>query len=300
MNANTKVIDFVGRRKIWYAISLVIIIPGLIALMLHGLNLGIDFTGGTIINLKFNQPVTTTEVSEVLKSFDLGENVPIQVANDNTVLIRTKALEQEQTDQIVRAFQAKYGQVTVLRVEKVGPVVGKELTMKAIYSVLVASVLMLIYITFRFEFKFGVAAVIALLHDVLVVLGVFALLRIEVDSSFIAALLTILGYSINDTIVIFDRIRENRKIMPKASVEDLVNRSITQTLTRSINTVLTVVFTLVALLLFGGETTKIFVLAMLIGVISGCYSSICNASPLWVDFNLLSKRKKRMVATATR
>ncbi|NPV26533.1 MAG: protein translocase subunit SecF [Firmicutes bacterium] len=292
--------DFVGRRKIWYAISLVIIIPGLIALMLHGLNLGIDFTGGTIINLKFNQPVTTTEVSEVLKSFDLGENVPIQVANDNTVLIRTKALEQEQTDQIVRAFQAKYGQVTVLRVEKVGPVVGKELTMKAIYSVLVASVLMLIYITFRFEFKFGVAAVIALLHDVLVVLGVFALLRIEVDSSFIAALLTILGYSINDTIVIFDRIRENRKIMPKASVEDLVNRSITQTLTRSINTVLTVVFTLVALLLFGGETTKIFVLAMLIGVISGCYSSICNASPLWVDFNLLSKRKKRMVATATR
>lgn len=300
MNANTKVIDFVGRRKIWYAISLVIIIPGLIALMLHGLNLGIDFTGGTIINLKFNQPVTTTEISEVLKSFDLGENVPIQVANDNTVLIRTKALEQEQTDQIVRAFQAKYGQVTVLRVEKVGPVVGKELTMKAIYSVLVASVLMLIYITFRFEFKFGVAAVIALLHDVLVVLGVFALLRIEVDSSFIAALLTILGYSINDTIVIFDRIRENRKIMPKASVEDLVNRSITQTLTRSINTVLTVVFTLVALLLFGGETTKIFVLAMLIGVISGCYSSICNASPLWVDFNLLSKRKKRMVATATR
>lgn len=295
MDANKRVFDFAGRRKIFYIISLALIVPGLIALMLNGLNLGIDFTGGTILSLKFDRAVTTTEINEVLKTFDVGDNVPVQIGSDNSALIRTKALEQAETDQIIKAFQDKYGNVQVLRAEKVGPTIGKELTQKAILSVLIASALMLIYITFRFEFKFGLAAVMALLHDVLVVIGAFAIFRIEVDSSFIAALLTILGYSINDTIVIFDRVRENRKFMPKMPVEQLANLSITQTLTRSINTVMTVIFALVALLVFGGESTKIFVLAMLIGVISGCYSSICNASPLWVDFNLISQKKRRAV-----
>lgn len=157
----------------------------------------------------------------------------------------------------------------------------------------IASVLMVIYITFRFEFLFGIAAIIALLHDVFVTVGLFSIFWWEIDSAFIAAVLTIIGYSINDTIVIFDRIRENLHKRKKGQdLEDLVNNSVLQTMTRSINTVLTVVIVLVALLIFGGGTIRNFTLAMLIGVVSGAYSSIFNASPLWVEFRNFARKKK--------
>jgi preprotein translocase subunit SecF len=190
----------------------------------------------------------------------------------------------------------------VLRVEKVGAVIGSELTRQAALALLISWALMIVYITYRFEFKFAVSGIAALLHDILIVMGVFSLLHKEVDASFVAAILTIVGYSINDTIVIFDRIRENLKTYKKSDgLEELVNRSIWQTMTRSIYTVLTVVFATGALYLFGGETTKNFTLALLIGFASGAYSSIFNASQIWVTWRLYDeKRRIEMKTKGTR
>jgi len=288
-----RVINFVGRRYIWYAISLLLVVPGLISFFLNGLNLGIDFTGGNLMQVSFSQSVESEQVRAVLAKADLAKTPVVQTTTSGEFLIRTEELSEEQSDALITALTGELGQMEILRNEKVGAIIGGELARKAILAMSIASVLILLYITLRFEFRFGLAAIVSLLHDALVVIGVFSLFQIEVDSSFVAALLTILGYSINDTIVIFDRIRENRKNYPRLEMVEMVNRSITQTLTRSINTVLTVVFVLVALHFFGGETTKVFTLAMLIGVVSGCYSSIFNASPLWVDFMRMGKNKFR-------
>jgi len=290
--------DFVNRRRWWYLLSLLVIIPGLFALGFKGLNLGIDFEGGSLIHVRFQNAVDTAEVRQALNEFGLEKAPVIQSTGENEFILRTEELSEERNGQLLAFLQQKLGSLSILRNEKVGAVIGGELTRKAAYSLIIAAILILLYITFRFEFRSGVAAVLALIHDALVVLGVFAIFQIEVDSSFIAAILTILGYSINDTIVIFDRIRENRKNYPRMDMAELVNRSINQTLARSINTVLTVIFCLVAILIFGGQTTKIFALAMLIGVISGAYSSIFVASPLWVDFLRWQKGKRKAFAGA--
>jgi preprotein translocase subunit SecF len=279
-------------RFIWYALSLLVILPGIISLATRGLNLGIDFTGGSLLDVRFARAVETREVRQVLADFGLEKSL-IQKSGPSSFIIRTRALDENESGKVVAALNSRLGGMTLLRNEKVGPVIGKELTQKAILAVLIASVLMLVYIAIRFEFKQGVAAVAALLHDVLVVLGVFSLFQIEVDSSFVAAVLTILGYSINDTIIIFDRIRENIKTKRVTGpLEDVINVSLWQTMARSINTVLAVLFVLVALYLFGGSTIKNFVLALIVGVSSGCYSSICNASPLWYDLKRLGDKKK--------
>ncbi|ATW23961.1 protein translocase subunit SecF [Candidatus Formimonas warabiya] len=284
--------NIIGKRKWWYAISLLIIIPGIISLFIQGLNLGIDFTGGNLMEVRFTQEVNSDQVRSIFSQYVKGA-FSIQETGANDFLIQTGEISEKANNDIRTALTADLGKNEVLRNEHVGPVVGRELTSNALWALLVATVLMLIYITIRFEFTFGVAAVLALLHDVLVLLGAASLLRFEVDSSFVAVVLTIYGYSIMDTIVIFDRIRENvRKGKRGTELEGLVNTSIMQTLARSINTVLTVVCMLVALLLFGGDTTKIFSLALLIGVLTGCYSSICVASPLWLDVNRLEKRTK--------
>jgi len=188
-------------------------------------------------------------------------------------------------------LEKEIGKLEILRSEKVGPTIGKELRRAGILALLIAIILMVIYITFRFEFKFALAAIGALIHDILVTLSIFSIFQLEINSSFIAAILTIFGYSINDTIVIFDRIRENLKKAKKEELIPLVNKSIKETLARSINTVVTTLFVLLALYFFGGETTKIFVLAMLIGITSGAYSSIFTASPLWVEFRTFGKSK---------
>ncbi len=293
--------NIVGKRYYFYIISLLFIIPGLISLFIQGLNLGIDFTGGSRLNLLFNKAVTTSAVREVLDDFQLGKSSTIQMSGAKEVLIRTKPLNEDERNKLVAALKDKIGAVTVLSDDKVGPIIGRELTLKAIYALLVASLLMVIYISIRFEFKSGIAAIIALLHDVLVTIGVFSILQIEIDSTFVAAILTIIGYSINDTIIIFDRIRENMRTRPKGeSLPETVNRSLLQTMTRSINTVMTVVFTLIALLIFGGETTKVFALALLVGVVSGAYSSIFNASQLWVDFKLAEAGKRAIQARGAR
>lgn len=290
--------DIIGRRYWWFALSLLIIIPGLISIAVQGFNLGIDFTGGNLIDVRFAQPVTVAQVRDVLNDYGLGNSV-IQLAGTNQadkstdVFMRTKVLSEEQRLAVMAGLQQKLGNYDVLRAEKVGAVIGSELTRQAVIAVVVSWLLMIVYITFRFEYKFAVSGILAIVHDILVVIGMFSLMRREIDASFVAALLTIAGYSINDTIVIFDRIRENLRSWKKS--EDLaamVDRSIWQTMTRSIYTVLTVLFATASLYFFGGETTRNFSLALLIGFTSGCYSSIFNASPIWVTWREITDRRR--------
>ena len=284
--------DVAGRAKIWFVVSLLIIIPGIFSMMTRGLNFGIDFTGGTIIDLKFDQPVEISKVRESLKPFGLdGATIQLSgetsdVASSTDVMIRTVDLEETQRKEVMAGIKNSVGNYEVMREEKVGATIGGELIFNAIMALVISWVLIILYIAYRFEFRFGFAAVLALVHDILIVLSIFSFTQKQVDSSFVAALLTIVGYSINDTIVIFDRIRENLKLHFRrgGNVTELVNKSIYQTLTRSLYTVFTCLFTTFALYFFGGETTKDFAFALIVGFTSGCYSSIFIAGPLWLTF----------------
>lgn len=289
--------DFVNKRKIWYLISLLIIVPGLFSVAIQGLNFGIDFVGGNLVQVQFQEEVSTEEVREALKTVNL-EDSGIQRSENNTFIIKTKVMEESEQDVMVGALKENLGQLEILRSENVGPTIGKELRRAGLLALGIAIILMIAYITFRFEFKFALAGITALFHDILVTVAIFSILQIEVDSTFVAAILTIFGYSINATIVIFDRIRENLKKTKKAELGVIVNTSIRQTLARSINTSLTTLFVLFALFFFGGETTKNFVLALLIGIISGTYSSIFLSSPMWYDLRTFGKKKTTKKAHA--
>ena len=300
-------IDIIGKRKWWYIISLVIIIPGIICMFTRGFNLGIDFTGGTIIDLRFDKPVSIMDVRDVLKTYKL-DNSPIQLAGEDSsaavsqnVMIRTVDLEENDRKAVMASLKDSLGNYNVLREEKVGSTMGSELMMQALWATLLSWLLIVLYISYRFEFRFGIAAVLALVHDILIVLSVFSLMQKQIDSSFVAALMTIVGYSVNDTIVIFDRIRENLKLHFRkgGNIDELANTSIYQTLTRSIYTVCTVLFTTLALYYFGGDTTKDFAFALLIGFTCGAYSSIFIASPLWVTFRGWAEAKRAKEKTAT-
>ncbi len=299
--------DLAGHRKIWFLISALIIIPGIICMFVRGFNFGIDFTGGTIIDLKFAQPVTIAEVRTSLAKYGLdGSTIQLSgaqsdVTSSEDMMIRTTDLEEEQRKEVMATLKQDVGDYTVLREEKVGATIGGELITNALEALVISWALIILYVAYRFEWKFGVAAVLALIHDILIVLSVFSLTQRQIDSSFIAALLTIVGYSINDTIVIFDRIRENLRLhfRRNGDVNALVNTSVYQTLTRSLYTVFTVLFTTFALYFFGGETTKDFAFALLVGFGVGCYSSIFIASPLWIVFRGWSeKRHAAKVAAA--
>ena len=290
--------NFIGKRKIWYTLSLLLIIPGLISIFVQGFNLGIDFTGGTIMEIKFDKPVTVLEVRDVLKDYGL-ENSTIQLTeagkkdSSENIFIRTSDLSDDSRKNILEGMKVKLGNSETIRTEKVGAVIGSELTLKAAFAMLISWIIIIMYISYRFELKFALAAIAALLHDIIIVMGMFSLLQKEIDGSFVAAVMTIIGYSINDTIVIFDRIRENLKLHFRkgGDLVELINHSIVQTMTRSVYTVLTVLFTVISLFVFGGETTKNFALALLIGISCGAYSSIFNASPLWYDFKRYSGKK---------
>ena len=280
--------NIVKARKYFYFLSLFIIIIGLLSFGVKGLNYGIDFTGGTLIEMKFKQAVNIADVRSVLEDVGISRDSRVQEGEGNVIIMRTKELSQAKSGELLKSMEEKIGSYTLLRNQSVGPTIGKELRYNALLSVIIAFVLMVVYITIRFEFLSGLAAVAALIHDVLVTVGLVSLLGLEVDGAFIAALLTIVGYSINNTIIVFDRVRENMGKKKKGeSLDEIIHRSIMQTLTRSINTSLTVVFVLAALILFGGYTIRSFILILLIGVVAGCYSSVLLASPLFYDFRRL-------------
>lgn len=293
-------LDLVHRRKLWYTLSLIIIVPGLLALIFWRLNLGIEFTGGTVWELQFPRAdIQSLDVRQLLIA--QGQQDPqVQIApgvdaNTQTVLIKLKQLEEgsPQKTQLSNALKATYGNYTELSLDTVGPTVGASVSRNSIISVVAASVGILLYLAWAFRkvkrpFLYGSCAIVAMLHDVLVVLGIFAILGkavgTEIDSLFVTAVLTVIGFSVHDTIVVFDRIRENQIRRPAMPFDDVVNYSLNQTIVRSINTSLTVIFTLLALVLFGGATIREFVLALLLGVVSGTYSSIFNASQLLVSW----------------
>ena len=298
--------DIAGHRKIWFLISLLLIIPGIFCIGVRGFNFGIDFTGGTIMDLRFEHPVTLAEIRTSLAKYDLdGSTIQLSgaesgVESSENVMIRTVDLEEHQRKEVMASLVQDVGAYTVLREEKVGATIGGELITNAVLALVVSWGLIILYVAYRFEWRFGVSAVLALIHDIIIVLAVFSFTQRQIDSSFIAALLTIVGYSINDTIVIFDRIRENLKLHFRrgGDINELVNTSIYQTLTRSIYTVCTVLFTTFALYWFGGDTTKDFSFALLVGFFAGCYSSIFIASPIWVVLRNFSEKRRRAGSAA--
>ncbi len=281
------------RYKVWYVVfSLLIIIPGLYFLFTSGLRLGIDFTGGALLEYKFSKPINVEELKQTIT--DKGAQVgQLLTSGDNTYIIRTKPIDQAKITVIKNSLTQKFGKVEERRQEFVGPLIGNELKQKTLIAILISSVVIVLYIAFSFRkipkpassWRFGIAAIGALLHDILVVVGIFAILGkffgVEIDTLFVTALLTVIGFSVHDTIVVFDRIRENLRKTNGKFIE-VANLSVVQTLGRSLNTSLTVVFVLLALLLFGGETIRWFVAALLIGIVSGTYSSIFNATALLV------------------
>jgi len=282
-----KEFDFVGKRKTWFTFSGILLLLAIGALlwnlMVHGsmMNFGIDFTGGTMISLRFTDEITTGKVRQVLDEHKLGQSI-IQKSGENDILIRTEPIEPDLRMKIVDELRDKYGEVELLEVDMIGPTIGKELRAQAFWALLIASLGIIIYVSFRFEFKFAVAALFALYHDAIITVGIVALLWRNVETAFVAAILTIMGYSINDTIVIFDRIRENLKKHhgSKTRFIEIVNLSIAETMARSINTVLTTMMIVLAVLFFGGETLRDFALALLVGFAIGAYSSIFIASPI--------------------
>ncbi len=283
--------DFVSKRKIWYVISVLVILAGLISLFTQGLNLGIDFTGGSVLEVEIKKDVAISEVRASLS--DMGhKGVQIQKLKDGNFQIKTSFMDQTQQDKFLAELSKKVGKVELVQGNAVGPSVGQEIFQKGMIALAVAILLMIAYISFRFEWRFALAGNIALFHDILVTLSIFSILQLEINASFIAAILTIFGYSINDTIVVFDRIRENLGKVKRENLADTVNHSINATLRRSIYTSVSTLIPLIAVFLFGGDTTKLFVLAMIIGISSGTYSSIFVASPIWYDFSMRSKKKR--------
>lgn len=286
--------DIVSKRYWYFAFSALVMIPGLVALAAFGLPLAIDFTGGSLLQLEFNQSVviSTAEIKAIYAEQDPELDDPlVQTSGERGLLIRSKSMNAETKNAIEAEIQDQYGEFTELRFESVGPSVGAQVTNRAFLAVALAAIGILLYIAWAFRnvpnpVRYAVCAIIAMLHDVAVVVGLAAIfghyMGWEVDALFLTALLTVIGYSVHDSIVVFDRIRENIGRHRGDPFEDIVNHSIIQTLDRSINTQLTVVFTLAALALFGGITIRHFVIWLLIGVVSGTYSSIFNASPLLV------------------
>ncbi len=294
-------VDIIGKRYWYFALSLLVIVPGLIAMAIHWSKFGtpfalaIDFTGGTnweLANINKDQ-LSTTAIRDIFAKQGIRDAVPQPevVQGQPGVLIRSSEVTPQAKLAIEPDLKKLLGNYTEVRFDSAGPAIGAEVSQNATYAVIFASIAILLYLTYAFRrvpqpFRYGVCAIIAMVHDVLVVLGTASifglLLGWEVDSLFLTALLTVIGFSVHDTIVVFDRIRENLARMRGTALETVVNHSILQTLDRSINTQLTVLFTLTALTLFGGVTIRQFVVTLLIGILSGTYSSIFNASPLLV------------------
>jgi preprotein translocase subunit SecF len=288
--------DIVGRRNWFFLLSLAIIVPGIVSMLFFGFRLGIDFQGGDQYNLAFKQPVQATDVQREMNTFNVEATV--QQAGPKSVLITTRPLSTTEQTKIQSDLSEKFPvDLSSSSHSQVGPTIAKELVVGAGGLIAIASVLIVAYLSFRFNYKFAIAAILALLHDVFVLTGVYSILGKvfnlpigEINTLFVTAALTVIGFSVHDTIVIFDRIRENLRQASRLTFEQNVNLSIIQSLARSLNTSMTVVFVLVALFLISPQNIKGFTLALLIGIVSGTYSSIFNASPLLVVWRRLDQK----------
>ena len=272
-------LDVIKHHRWWFAISSTLVIISLISIFTKGFNFGIDYTGGTIVEVVFDQPVEVSQVRDVLKEYNL-ENAQIQLSGDTTgdtagedIMIRTRNLEPSESAAVIESLTKSIGNNTVKRIETVGAVIGSEVTEHALLNLVIAFAALALYISYRFEYKVAISALVAIFHDLIMVLGVFSYFQLEIDASFLAAILTVVGYSMNESVVIFDRI--------------------TQSIHRSFYTLATVMFACVSLYLFGGDTTKNFALCMIIGFASGAYSSICVATSLWVMWKSRNKNDIR-------
>lgn len=308
-------VEFSGKRRWFYLLSLAVILPGVVFLIIApGLNAGIDFTGGSTLSLEFAQPVDQEDIR--LELVRIGEpDAIVQELGGGLFFIRTKELTDERKNFVVESLETRVSPegVAVLSFDLVSPVVAGETVRNALYAVLLSAVGIFFYVWWAFRnvpspLRYGVAAIVALLHDAMIVVGIFAILGkvadMEVNTMFLIALLTVIGYSVNDTIVVFDRLRENILMFPNRRFIDSVNVSISETLGRSLNTSLTLLFTLSALMLFGGVTLRSFLLVLLIGVVAGTYSSIAIATQVLVsweegDFGRLLRRGRSRQAAAT-
>ncbi|MBU0707588.1 protein translocase subunit SecF [Patescibacteria group bacterium] len=295
--------QIIKKSKIWYIISAVFIVPGIVFILLGGLKLNIDFTGGTLWKLNFDTNRSTAQdVSVYLEEYDLGETT-IQPTSDSSLAIRMKPIDNETRQTILTSLNEKYEGVEEESFESIGPTIGDELKRRAMVAIIIVLIFIILYINWAFRkiskssaipsWAMGLSAIAALAHDILFVVGAFAFMGhffgIEVGALFVTALLTILGFSVHDTIVVYDRVRENVIYGTDSSFEETVNRSVNQTIVRSLNTSFTTLFVLLALYLFGGESIRMFVFAMILGIVTGTYSSIFIASPLLVIWQKLRK-----------
>ncbi len=284
--------NILGKRYYFFGLSLLIILPGLIILLTGGLPLSIDFKGGSLLEIMFNSQTPTN--SDILAVYDDSniKDVQVQTSSTGSFIIRSEFLSNEARDTVLTALTDGYGEVEVVRFDSVGPSIGKQVTSRASLAVVVSSLLVVLFIAWSFRgvqnaLRYGICAILAMIHDVAIIFAITAygskLLGWEIDALFLTALLTVIGFSMQDTIVVFDRIRENASIYRRLNFENLVNHSIIQTLQRSINTqLMTVEFLLLALIMFGGVTLQEFASILLIGLLSGTYSSIFIAAPILV------------------
>ena len=288
-------LHIIKRAKLYLTISVVAVVLSLIIFFVKGLNYGIDFSGGNLFQLKYTE--TTVTLNQINENLDkLAEELPqvnsnsrkVQISNDGTVIVRVPELNEADKDKVLESLK-NLGTYNLDKEDKVGASIGDDLKKSAIYSLGIGAILIVIYITMRFEFSFAIGGILSLLHDIIIAVGFIALMGYEVDTPFIAAILTILGYSINDTIVIYDRIRENLKRKHKGwTLEECMDESVNQTAIRSLNTSITTLFSVIAILIFGGASLKTFIMTLLIGILAGTYSSIFIATPI---VYLLNKRK---------
>jgi len=275
--------EFMAFRKVAMGISLFLVAASLFLILFRGLNLGIDYTGGTLLQVEFPAAVSVGQVREALGTVG-QEQAVIQSYSDRGMIIRLKAGEETVGQKAREVLREKFGEIQVLRLEKVGPVVGRELTRGALIALCLALLGILIYVSARFQFRFAAVSVVALAHDAIIVTGAFALTGREISLTYIAAILTVVGYSINDTIVILDRVRENWGKLRQLGIERLLDDSVNQTLSRTINTSLTTLLPVIALFLFGGPVIADFSFALLVGLIVGTYSSIFVAGALLCEW----------------
>jgi preprotein translocase SecF subunit len=281
------------RYKLWFLISGLIILVGIGGLFIKGFNLGIDFSGGTMIQVEMGKMYEVKQIKEDIAAFDLDPQILHVGADKSSIIIRTKdVVSSDERREVFNVLKTKYAlnENALVAAELFGPAIGAEISRKAALSIALASLGILIYVSMRFEWRFGVASIMAILHDVLIVMTVYIVFQIPVNSAFIAAILTVVGYSINDTIVIFDRIREDIKTTKRRDMMELANDAVNETLARSINTSLTTVLVIFALYVFGVTAIKDLALPLMVGILTGAYSSITIASPIWVLLKQHSNR----------